>query len=81
MTQRPGPVERLVAGALDGRRDDELFGALCEDLVASGIPILRGSLGTQFLHPTYDVRLIRWVLGEGVAAETLDRRPDGAPAD
>ena len=81
MTQRPGPVERLVAGALDGRRDDELFGALCEDLVAEGIPILRGSLGTQFLHPTYDVRLIRWVRGEGVAAETLERRPDGAPAD
>ena len=43
--------------------------------------ILRGSLGTQFLHPTYDVRLIRWVRGEGVDAETLERRPDGAPAD
>ena len=37
MTQRLGPVERLVAGALDGRRDDELFGALCEDLVAEGL--------------------------------------------
>ena len=77
----PGLVERLVAGTLEGRRDDELFGALCEDLAAEGLPILRGSLGTQFLHPTQDVRLIRWIRGEGVQAETLDRRPDGAPED
>ena len=52
MTRPAGFVERLVAGALAGRRDDELFGTLCDDLAAAGVPLLRAALGTRFLHPT-----------------------------
>ena len=76
-----GIVRRLVAGALDARRDDELFGALCEDLVAAGIPLLRGAMGSQFLHPTMDVRLLRWVRDRGTEGHTFEREPDDAPED
>jgi adenylate cyclase len=79
---RPGVfVERLVAGALDGRRDDELLGTFCEDLLAHGVPILRGVLGAEFLHPTYAVRLLRWIRGQGAEGQTFDREPEGAPED
>ena len=76
-----GIVRRLVAGALDARRDDELFGALCEDLVEAGIPLLRGAMGSQFLHPTMDVRLLRWVRDRGTEGHTFEREPDDAPED
>ena len=75
------PVERLVAAALAGRRDDQLLGGLCEDLLADGLPLLRGAMGTQFLHPTLGVRLLRWVRGKGATSHVFDRRPDDAPAD
>ena len=74
-------VERLVAGALAGRGDDELFGALCDDLLEGGIPLLRGALGSRFLHPTLDVRLLRWVRGEGIEGQTFEREPDDASED
>lgn len=76
-----GCVERLVAGALAGRRDDELFGTLCDELAAAGVPILRGAIGTWFLHPTLEVRLLSWVRGRGVEVETFEREPDSAPED
>lgn len=74
-------VERLVAGALAGRGDDELFGALCDDLLEGGIPLLRGALGSRFLHPTLDVRLLRWVRGEGIEGQAFEREPDDASED
>ncbi|MFZ1430362.1 MAG: adenylate/guanylate cyclase domain-containing protein, partial [Geminicoccaceae bacterium] len=81
MTLPAQAVERLVAGALEGRSDDLLFGALCDDLLEGGIPLLRGAVGSQFLHPTLDVRLLRWVRGQGTEGQTFEREPDGAPVD
>ncbi len=71
----------LVAGALAGRRDDELFGLVCEDLLAHGVPILRASIGAEFLHPTHEVRVLRWARGGGVEGQTLDREPDEVSQD
>ena len=76
-----GFVERLVAGALAGCRDDELFGTLCDDLAAEGVPLMRAALGTRFLHPTLEVRLLRWVRGRGLEAQAFERKPDGTPED
>ena len=65
MAARPDPaagfVERLVAGALAGRRDDVLFGSFCDELLTAGLPLLRAALGAEFLHPAYDVRQLRWM--------------------
>ena len=71
-------LPRLVDAALVGRRDDELLGILCEDLLAHGMPLLRGSLSTEFLHPTLEFRVSRWVRGHGVESQTFNRRPYGA---
>jgi adenylate cyclase len=74
-------VRRLVDAALAGRRDDQLFGLVCEDLLAHGVPILRAGMGAEFLHPALQVRLLRWICGRGVESETLGREPDDAPED
>jgi adenylate cyclase len=71
-------LPRLVDAALAGRRDDELLGVLCDDLLAQGLPILRGSFSTEFLHPTLSFRVSRWIRGHGVESRTFDRKPDGA---
>jgi adenylate cyclase len=73
-------LPRLVETALVGRRDDELLGALCEDLLAHGMPLLRGSVSTEFLHPTLEFRVLRWVRGHGIESQTFNRRPYGAPS-
>jgi adenylate cyclase len=78
MTDLSAILSRLVDAALVGRRDDELLGALCHDLLASGIPVLRGSISTEFLHPTLEFRVSRWARGHGVASQTFDRKPHGA---
>jgi adenylate cyclase len=71
-------LPRLVDTALVGRRDDELLGVLCEDLLAHGMPLLRGSVSTEFLHPTLEFRVSRWVRGHGIDSQTFNRRPYGA---
>jgi adenylate cyclase len=71
-------LRRLVDAALVGRRDDELLGILCDDALAHGIPVLRGSISTEFLHPTLEFRVSRWVRGHGVESQTFDRRAHGA---
>jgi hypothetical protein len=68
MTDLSAILPRLV-----GRRDDELFSILCDDLLAHGIPILRGSISTEFLHPTLEFRVSRWVRGRGVESQTSAR--------
>src|SRR5262245_15469376 len=71
-------LPRLVDTALVGRRDDELLGILCEDLLAHGMPLLRGSVSTEFLHPTLEFRVSRWIRGHGVEIQSFNRRPSGA---
>jgi adenylate cyclase len=73
-----GLVVRLVAGAPAGRRDDALFGAFCDELLAAGVPLLRTAMGAEFLHPTYNVRQLRWMRGAGAHGRTSERDPDGA---
>jgi adenylate cyclase len=71
-------LPRLIDSALDGRRDDELFGLVCDDLAARAMPILRGSISTEFLHPTLEFRVSRWVRGGGLESQTFARKPHGA---
>ena len=72
---------RLTAAALAGHRDDEIFAMACDALAAEGLPIQRAAIGAKFLHPTYEVRLLRWVRTAGIEAQTFDREPDDAPED
>ena len=78
MTDTDAILPRLVDAALVGRRDDELLGLLCDDLLAHDMPILRASISTEFLHPTLEFRVSRWVRGHGVESQTFNRKPHGA---
>jgi adenylate cyclase len=73
-------LPRLADAALAGSRDYEVFGQACEDLVEHGVPVLRGSMVTDFLHPTLEARVLRWVRGSGIDAQSVDRVPENAPA-
>jgi adenylate cyclase len=42
------------------------------------VPVLRGSISTEFLHPTLEFRVSRWVRGHGVESQSFDRKPHGA---
>lgn len=73
--------QRLIASALAGRDDVGLLQDLCEDLVAHGVPLLRAGIGAEYLHPTVEVRLMRWQRGQGAEVQGFDREPDGTPED
>jgi adenylate cyclase len=71
----------LVGAALAGRRDEELFGTVCDGLQAHGVPLLRARLGARFLHPTLAVRSLTWVRGRGAAGHSADRNPDSPTSE
>jgi adenylate cyclase len=89
LSRVPGPVpaaikivaKRLVAATLAGRSDVDLLAAVCDDLMAEGVPLQRAAVGAQYLHPTVEVRMVRWRRGRGAEAEAFDREPEGAPED
>jgi hypothetical protein len=71
---------RFAEAALAGRRDHEVFGQACEDLLALRVPLLRSVMVTDFLHPTLEARVLSWVRGQGLKTQTVDRAPENAPA-
>lgn len=72
-------LARAAGAALAGRRDDEVFSVVCEELAAAGIPLLRGTYVTDFLHPTLEARVLVWLRGKGLSTQTVDRLPENAP--
>lgn len=74
-----GDVSRWIARAvLDGAAESTLFGQLCERLQASGVPLMRASMATNLLDPTFDARGLNWLRGQSVEPEAFIRRVAGA---
>ncbi len=69
-----GASDSVVAWLMgDGRRlptPGEMFGALCERLVAHGMPIDRVGLHVRTLHPEVAATRSLWLRGGGVPVET-----------
>ncbi|MGQ0675625.1 MAG: adenylate/guanylate cyclase domain-containing protein [Rhodospirillales bacterium] len=60
--------ESLIAGSLAGVDEGLLLRGLYERLCASGIPLLRVTVGMEELHPLVEGRSVVWVRGD---AETV----------
>jgi adenylate cyclase len=67
----------IVQRALAGASEVDILAGVCERLEALGFRLLRASVATDLLDPTYDGRGVRWNRGEG-GIEEVFLREDGA---
>ena len=57
----------LQAGAPPTRRPEDVLGALCDRLIAAGVPLWRVGVFVQTLHPDFMGRRFLWEQGKGVS--------------
>jgi hypothetical protein len=67
----------IVQRALAGESEMDILTGVCEQLEALGFRVVRASLATDLLDPTYDGRGVRWNRGQGGIEEVFPRA-DGA---
>lgn len=74
-----GDLARWIARAvLDGTSEPDLFAQCCERLSAHGLALVRASIATNLLDPTFDGRGLRWLRGQPAEGEAF-QRGDGGP--
>jgi adenylate cyclase len=74
---KDGLAEWIVNATLAGANEIEIIGGLGKRLNASGIPVVRISVATDLLDPTFDGRGVRWLRDEGGTEETFARDEEG----
>jgi adenylate cyclase len=67
----------IVQRALAGESEMDILTGVCEQLAALGFRVVRASVATDLLDPTYDGRGVRWNRGQGGIEEVFPRA-DGA---
>ena len=50
----------IVQAGLEGVSETELLRGFCERVAATGLPVIRGILIVDTLHPVYEGRVFRW---------------------
>jgi adenylate cyclase len=75
-----GLIDWLIAQSLAGKTSTELLTGLCERMVEAGVPLLRVSTASDFLHPTVGGLALVWHLDDATTQESHPRRttPEGA---
>ena len=73
--------EWIVRGALTGTSELDIVVGVCEQLTSAGLSLVRFSLATNMLDPTYDARLVRWVRGQGAVEELVMRTDESEPSE
>jgi len=61
----------LIMSALDGADVETLFSGCCERLHAADIPLMRGSIGFNTLHPLFSGVTLRWRPNTGLERESF----------
>jgi len=57
----------IAEAGLAGRAETEILAGFCDRAVALGLPLARGTVFIDTLHPIYEGRLFRWERGEAEA--------------
>ncbi len=65
--------EWIVREALAGTNELEIVAGVSERLTAAGVSLVRCSVATNLLDPTFDGRGVRWNRGRGVVEEAFPR--------
>ena len=62
----------VVAAGLDGMLEPDLLQGFCERLIAAGVPLCRGVIIADTLHPVFEGRLFRWQRDPSDAAPLVE---------
>ncbi len=73
--------EWIVSATLAGANEVEILAGVGERLNAAGVSLVRISVATDLLDPTFDGRGVRWLRDEGGVEETFVRDADGVIAN
>ncbi|MCW5772724.1 MAG: adenylate/guanylate cyclase domain-containing protein [Rhodospirillaceae bacterium] len=63
----------IIEIGLKGRDEARLLAAVCERLVAAGLPLSRAAAGSDILDPTVQSRVLHWRRGVGVEQYRSER--------
>lgn len=63
--------EWIVSAALAGRDEAEIVAGVCERMIGAGISVVRASVASNLLDPTFDARGVRWLRSQGVVDEAF----------
>ena len=69
--------EWIVSTTLAGANEVEILAGVGERLNAAGVSLVRVSVATDLLDPTFDGRGVRWLRDEGGVEETFVRNAEG----
>ena len=68
----------IVRAVLDGASEADLLADVCTRLNAIGLALVRVSIASNLLDPTFDARGVTWLPGEGAVDESFSRSTDPA---
>jgi adenylate cyclase len=75
-------VSWLIQAGLAGKAERELLDGFCERATDAGLPLCRGSLVVDTLHPIYEGRVFRWERGDAETTVTeYGRSTEGAASE
>jgi adenylate cyclase len=69
--------EWIVSATLAGTNEVAILTGIGERLNAAGVSLVRVSVATDLLDPTFDGRGVRWLRDEGGVEETFERNDEG----
>ena len=69
--------EWIVSATLAGTHEVAILAGIGERLNAAGISLVRVSVATDLLDPTFDGRGVRWLRDQGGLEETFERDAEG----
>ncbi len=69
--------EWIVSATLAGSNEVDILAGIGERLNAAGVSLVRVSVATDLLDPTFDGRGVRWLRDEGGVEETFERNDEG----
>ncbi len=69
--------EWIVNATLAGKNEVAILAGIGERLNAAGVSLVRVSVATDLLDPTFDGRGVRWLRDEGGLEETFERNDEG----
>ena len=68
----------IVSAALAGHDEGAIVAGICERMIGAGISVVRASVATNLLDPTFDARGVRWLRSQGVVDEAFTLTADAA---
>ena len=69
--------EWIVSATLAGTNEIDILAGVGERLNAAGVSLVRVSVATDLLDPTFDGRGVRWLRDQGGLEETFERDDEG----